>query len=87
MNFLYYEVSLGSKDAVQVVLDKQANVRLLDSSNFASYKSGKSHNYYGGLAKSSPVTIPAPHAGKWYVVIDLGGFAGTVKASVTVIKR
>jgi hypothetical protein len=86
MNFLHYEFDLSSGDVVEVTLDKQANVRLLDSANFSQYKNGKQHRYYGGLAKQSPIQIAAPHAGHWHLVVDLGGYGGTVRASAQVIK-
>ena len=85
MKFLHYEVNLSSSDAVRVTLDKQANVRLLDSNNFQKYRNGQSHNYHGGLATGSPMVLRAPHAGHWHVVIDLGGYAGSVRASVAVV--
>ncbi len=86
MNFLHYDLSLGVGDVVEVTLDKQANVRLLDSINFSNYKRGQKHKYYGGLAKKSPVRIQAPHAGSWHLVVDLGGYSGRVNASVRTIK-
>lgn len=86
MNYLHYEFDLGSNDTVEVTLDKQANVRLLDATNFALYRSGAKHRYYGGLAKESPVKMSAPHAGHWHVVIDLGGYAGTVRATARVLQ-
>jgi hypothetical protein len=82
MNFLHYDLQLGPGEGVQVTLDKQANVRLLDDSNFERYKRGEQHTYYGGLAKVSPVHLRPPQPGHWHVVIDLGGYAGTVQASV-----
>lgn len=84
MNFLKYELNLGPDDLVEVDLDRQANVRLLDESNFHSYRNGRAHRYVGGLVRSSPYRVRAPHAGRWYVVIDLGGYAGSVRASVQV---
>lgn len=85
MKFLHYEFNLGNNDSVRVTLDKQANVRLLDSNNFQKYRNGGAHKYYGGRATHSPFIINAPHAGHWHVVIDLGGYAGSVRASVGVI--
>ena len=82
MNFLHYNLQLGSGEGVQVTLDKQANVRLLDDLNFQRYKQGQQHTYYGGLAKNALVRLRPPSPGRWHVVIDLGGYAGTVKASV-----
>lgn len=86
MNFLHYDIQLTSDDVVEVTLDRQANVRLLDDANFAQYKRGERHTYYGGLAKVSPVHLRPPQGGHWHVVIDLGGYAGTVRASVRAIK-
>lgn len=86
MNFLHYEFDLATDDVVEVTLDKQANVRLLDDSNFAAFRSGQQHRYHGGLAKSSPVRLAAPHAGHWHVVVDLGGYSGTVRASARVLQ-
>lgn len=86
MNYLHYEFSLNSNDVVEVTLDKQANVRLLDDSNYQKYRSGQQHKYYGGSATKSPVHLKPPHGGHWHVVIDLGGYAGVVNASVNIIR-
>jgi hypothetical protein len=87
MNFLHYEFDLDSNDVVEVTLDRQANVRLLDDADYSLYRRGSEHRYYGGLAKESPVRVPAPHAGHWHLVIDLGGYAGTVRAAARVLQR
>jgi len=82
MDFLKYEFDASPDDVIQVHLDKRANVRLMDQENFQKYRSRQQHKYYGGYATTSPVRLRPPHSGHWYVVIDLGGYAGTVKASV-----
>lgn len=84
MNFLHYDLQLSHHDVVVVTLDKQANVQLMDDFNFAKYKRGEQFRYYGGLAKQSPVRINAPTPGHWHLTVDLGGYAGTVHASVNV---
>jgi hypothetical protein len=81
MNFLQYEFDAGPNDIIQVSLDKPANVRLLDWDNFQKYRSGQSHTYFGGHATNSPVNLKPPHEGHWYVVVDLGGYPGTIRAS------
>ena len=86
MNFLHYEFELSDEDTVEVTLNKQANVRLLDDINYSLYKNGKKHRYHGGLAKASPVRLAAPHAGHWHVVVDLGGYAGTIRASARALQ-
>lgn len=85
MNFLHYEVDAGPNNVIQVILDKEANVRLLDSDNFQKYQAGQQHKYYGGLAQASPLNLKPPHIGHWHVVIDLGGYGGTVRAAVQVL--
>lgn len=84
MKFLHYEMDLTPDDCVSVSLDKQANVILLDTSNFQNYRNGRRYKYYGGLAKVSPINLSAPHSGKWHLVIDTGGYSGTVRASVNI---
>jgi hypothetical protein len=86
MNYLHYELDLKTGDVVEVTLDKQANVRLLDETNFSSYRRGVRHTYHGGLAKQSPARLTVPRPGHWHLVVDLGGYAGAVKASVRTLQ-
>ena len=88
MNFLNYQLSNVNKgDEVHVTLDKQAYVRLMDEANYYKYKAGGQYKFYGGKAEKSPITITVPHHGKWYVIVDLGGLSGQVRASVNVTKN
>lgn len=87
MQFQYYDLGhLNGGEIVEVILSgNAANVRLMDSSNYGNFKSGRRHTFYGGHAKRSPVRISVPRSGHWYVTIDFGGYAGTVKSSVNVL--
>ena len=85
MNYLFYEVDAGPQQVIQVTLDKQANVKVMDAANYHQYRSGRRYTYYGGLATVTPFRISPPSHGHWYVVIDLGGYPGTVRASVSVL--
>lgn len=84
MDFLLSEVNLVSNQSVVVELDRAANVKVMDASNFQRYRRGESHRYYGGHAARSPVAIRPPCGGHWYVTVDLGGFSGRVRAAVRV---
>lgn len=86
MKFLHYEVDTGPGDTIQVTLDKQANVKVMDGTNFQRYRRGERHTYYGGRVTNSPANITPPHQGHWHVTIDLGGHRGTVRASVRVLR-
>lgn len=84
MKYTVYDLhNCRQGERVQVTLQgNAANVRLMDSSNYNSYKNGKRHQYYGGLARRSPVVLTIPRSGHWYVTIDLMGLAGTVRTSI-----
>lgn len=82
MQFLHSEFTIGSDSVIEVVLDKQANVRLLDDGNFSNYRCGRQYQYLGGRAMKSPVHLSPPHYGRWHVVVDLGGLRGSVRASI-----
>lgn len=62
MQFIHTDLGYRQRgEIVEVTLSSGANVRLMDSSNFSSYKSGRSHRYAGGLARRSPVRLAIPH--------------------------
>ncbi len=87
MKYQYYDLGQRSRgQIVEVHLSgNPANVRLMDSSNFSSYKSGRQHRFYGGHYTTSPIQIPIPSSGRWYITIDFGGYAGRVRSSVNVL--
>lgn len=57
----------------------------MDSINFSNYKSNRKYNFFGGHITKSPFRINIPRAGRWYVIIDLGGYAGNVSSSVRIL--
>lgn len=87
MKYLVYDLGqLKRGERVQVTLSgNAANVRLMDNSNYSSYKSGRSHRYAGGLVTKSPVVLGVPSSGHWYVTVDMQGLRGTTNASVRVL--
>jgi hypothetical protein len=87
MNYTVYDLGqLKQGQQVQVTLSgNAANVRLMDSSNYQNYKSGRGHRYAGGLITRSPVVLGVPSSGHWYVTIDLQGLRGTVRSTVRVL--
>lgn len=85
--FNYWDLGHQDRGAVvRVTLaGNAANVRLLDSSNYSAFKNGRRARFHGGLVRRSPVEIPIPRSGHWYVVIDYGGRAGRGRAGVDVL--
>lgn len=86
-NFNYYDLKQQQRGVtVRVTLSgSAANVRLMDSANFAAYKSGRRHKYHGGLAKRSPVDLTVPRNGHWYVTVDMNGLAGSVRSGIQIL--
>ena len=87
MEHLHQELDLGPNDVVEVTLDHPANVILLDPANYLAYQQKQPYRYYGGHATQTPFRIRAPRAGKWHLVVDLGGGPGAVRASGRVISE
>jgi hypothetical protein len=86
MEHQYYDLhQLRGGEVVEVQLTTAANVRLMDSSNYSSYKRDGQHRFFGGYVKQSPYRVTVPNSGHWYVAIDLGGHAGTIRSSVRVL--
>lgn len=86
MSFVKYDLGhLHGDEVVEVTLQNAANVKLMDSSNFQSYKNGRNYKYYGGYVTQSPFRIVVPNAGNWTVAIDLGGYSGTICSSVRIL--
>jgi hypothetical protein len=85
MNHLNYEFDAGQGDIVEVTLDRAANVLLIDPANYHEYNHGRNYRYYGGYTTKSPVRLAVPRAGRWHVVVDLGGGAGQVRASASLL--
>lgn len=86
MNFLHNDLGyLDGDEVVEVTLDAAANVKLMDNGDFSDYRSNRRHSYYGGHMTRSPCRISVPRSGHWHITIDLGGYAGQVRANVRVI--
>ena len=86
MKYSYYDLGNRNKgEIVEVKLSVAANVRLMDPSNYYSYRNGRRHHYYGGYVKRSPYRIAIPSSGHWYLTIDLGGYSGTIKHSMRIL--
>lgn len=86
MQFIHYDLGqLHGGEIAEVTLNARANVRLMNSSNFATFKRGGRATFYGGQSTRSPIKIPVPNSGHWYVVIDLGGHGGQIKSGVRVL--
>jgi len=84
MEYLHYTVKTQKNSIIEVTLDKQANVKLMDNSNYQRYRMKKTYDFIGGLVKVSPMIIKSPYPGQWHIIVDLEGMSGAVKAQVKI---
>jgi len=87
MRFTHYDLGNRKRgEIVEITLSgSAANVRLMNSTNFNSYKNGGRHRYTGGLTKKSPVHLQIPNSGHWHVTVDMAGLRGTVRSSIRIL--
>lgn len=86
-DFVKYDLGQQRRGAVvNVTLDRQANVHLMDASNFSRYRRADDFRAVGGRALRSPLSLTVPNTGHWYVVLDLGGGSGTIRSDVRVLE-
>lgn len=86
MKFIHNDLGQRQRgEIVEVTLTSGANIRLMSSSDFSNYKSGRQHRYIGGRATKSPIQLHIPNSGHWHVAIDMQGLRGSTRASVKVV--
>jgi hypothetical protein len=84
MNFVKYDLGqLSGGELATVEVRERANVLLMDQNNLMRYQRQQRFSHYGGQALRSPVKLRVPAAGRWYVVLDLGGASGTIHSNLT----
>ena len=89
MQFVHHDLGNRSAgDVVEIALSgNMANVRLMDSTNFQSYRNNRQHRCIGGLAKQSPVRLQIPNSGHWHIAVDLAGLKGSVRSSARILPQ
>jgi hypothetical protein len=87
MTFLHWKIPGTIGDTIRIQMDTPANVRLLDPLNFENYKRGSKYVGDGGWSDKKDVEFTLPYKGPFHVVVDLGGTAGTLKATCDVRRR
>ena len=87
MNFTHYNLGHVERGTViEVTLQgSAANVRLMNGSEFNSYRSGRAHRYIGGLIQRSPHRLQVPNSGTWHMTVDMQGLRGTTRSSIRVL--
>ena len=84
MDFLHYDFKLRAGDEIKIMLDHQADVRLMDDANYALFKGRAKYAFVGGHASKSPASIVAPSDGHWNLVIVARDHASELHVTVEV---
>lgn len=77
-----HTLTVNPSTQVVVHLDHAANVMLFDPSNVARYKSTGKARGHGGAYERTPVVLPSPGSGTFYLVVDLGRYRGPLNYRV-----
>ena len=86
-DFIRSREYLKEGDIIVVDCDHECNVRVMDDSDFSSFRSSGRHSYYGGFYQRLPARIAVPHDGYWNTTIDLGGGRANIRYNIDYIKR
>jgi uncharacterized protein DUF1883 len=87
MDHLATQFDLATGDVVEVRIEQRTNVRLMTLTNYQAYRSLRDYRAMGSGFTAGVVRLAAPHAGRWVLVLDLGGRAGTIRHSGARITR
>ncbi len=87
MEHINHEFDADEGDVAEVIIDRAANVLLLDEPNYELYKQGGEFHHLGGYATKSPIRWKVPKSGRWHAVVDLGGGPGQVRSFFQLIAR
>ena len=91
MRYAYHNIGKQPAGTTAIVRwrGSAADVLLLDPVNFSRYCEGRRPVFFsgGGHYRHPPARLSIPQDGRWYVVADLGGYAGNAKATVEVSQR
>ena len=84
-----YQLSeLGHVDqgkVVEISLNYAASIKVMDTTNYYSFKKGGKYKYIGEYVDKSPYQITIPYPARWYVVLELDGLAAKVASSVKIL--
>lgn len=82
---LHYNFTLTKDEVIEVNLSSQANVLLMDDSNYSEYRKKRDFEYIGGFVKATPFRIRPPNNGHWHVVIEGSNQDKKLRAAVRVL--
>ncbi|OAP41941.1 TIR protein [Sinorhizobium glycinis] len=87
LNYTHYDLNAQRAGTrIEITLSAVANVRLMTDVNFTRYTETLKHQFFGGVARKSPLRMTIPETAHWHLVIDTEGHHGLAESSVRVIE-
>lgn len=87
LNYTHYDLKAQKAGTcIEITLSAVANVRLMSDVNFTRYKEALKHQFFGGVARKSPLRMTIPETAHWHLVIDAEGHHGLAESSVRVVE-
>lgn len=87
LNYTHYDLKAQKAGTrIEITLSAVANVRLMTDVNFTRYKETLKHQFFGGVARKSPLRMIIPETAHWHLVIDTEGHHGLAESSVKVVE-
>lgn len=86
LNYTHYDLKVQRAGTrIEITLSAVANVRLMTDVNFMRYTETLTHQFFGGVARKSPLRMTIPDTAHWHLVIDTEGHNGLAGSSVRVV--
>jgi len=84
MEYIHYQIRAFPHNNIVVTLDKQANIKLLNSIMYERYKTGRNVKTSLEFIDSSGASFKVPYKGEWHIIVEHGNYQGEITARVDV---
>jgi len=84
MEYIHYQIRVFPHNNIVVTVDKQANIKLLNTIMYERYKSGKHVKASLEFLDSSGTSFKVPYKGEWHVIVEHGNYHGKITARVDI---
>lgn len=87
MDHIATQLDLAAGNVVEVRIEQRTNVRLMTLANYQAYRVLGDYRAVGSGFTAGIVRLAAPYSGRWVLVLDIGGRAGTIRHSNVRVAR
>jgi hypothetical protein len=84
---LHRSLELSETEVIKIVLDKPANVYLLEGTNYHLFMQDRPFDFHGTEVNNFPFLMSPPHPGRWDLVIFSSTAGVKVAADISIVER